>query len=150
MDADAAPIEIRTASRKDLDLVAEWAAQEGWNPGLADADCFYAADPDGFLIGYLRRDPVCCVSMVCYGASFGFLGLYIVRPDLRGQGHGYRIWQAAMDRAANRTVGLDGVIAQQDNYRKSGFALAHRNIRFGGATRTRTRAPLRQVRKDGE
>src|SRR4051794_6216421 len=45
MNADAAPIEIRTASRKDLDLVAEWAAQEGWNPGVADGDCYYAADP---------------------------------------------------------------------------------------------------------
>jgi hypothetical protein len=29
-------------------------------------------------------------------------------------------------------VGLDGVVAQQDNYRKSGFALAYRNIRFAG------------------
>src|SRR4051794_39331147 len=73
--------------------------------------------------------------MVCYGASFAFLGFYIVRPDLRGQGHGYRIWQAVMDRAGSRTVGLDGVIAQQDNYRQSGFALAHRNIRFGGIAR---------------
>jgi hypothetical protein len=29
-------------------------------------------------------------------------------------------------------VGLDGVVAQQANYAKSGFALAYRNIRFGG------------------
>ena len=29
-------------------------------------------------------------------------------------------------------VGLDGVVAQQDNYRKSGFALAYANIRYGG------------------
>ena len=32
----------------------------------------------------------------------------------------------------NRIVGLDGVIAQQENYKRSGFVLAHRNIRFGG------------------
>ncbi len=31
--------------------MVEWAAREGWNPGLADADCFHAADPAGFLIG---------------------------------------------------------------------------------------------------
>ena len=29
-------------------------------------------------------------------------------------------------------VGLDGVVAQQENYKKSGFTLAYRNIRYGG------------------
>jgi hypothetical protein len=31
-----------------------------------------------------------------------------------------------------RNVGLDGVVAQQGNYRKSGFKLAYRNIRHQG------------------
>jgi hypothetical protein len=31
---------------------------------------------------------------------------------------------------AGRQVGLDGVVAQQDNYRKSGFSLAWRNVRY--------------------
>jgi hypothetical protein len=30
-------------------------------------------------------------------------------------------------------IGLDGVVAQQGNYRKSGFKLAHANVRYGGA-----------------
>src|SRR5262249_57678949 len=30
------------------------------------------------------------------------------------------------------TIGLDGVVAQQGNYRKSGFQLAYANIRYGG------------------
>ena len=37
-----------------------------------------------------------------------------------------------MARLDHRVVGLDGVIAQQENYKQSGFVLAHRNIRFGG------------------
>jgi len=37
-----------------------------------------------------------------------------------------------MERLKGRTVGLDGVVAQQDNYRRSGFELAHRNMRFEG------------------
>ncbi|ACA18617.1 GCN5-related N-acetyltransferase [Methylobacterium sp. 4-46] len=126
---------IRRATRDELELAVEWAAQEAWNPGLADADCFYAADPGGFLIAYVGTDPVACISLVRYGATFAFLGFYIVRPERRGRGYGYQIWQAAMERAGDRTVGLDGVVAQQDNYRKSGFVLAHRNVRFGGRPR---------------
>jgi hypothetical protein len=59
----------------------------------------------------------------------------IVKPDLRGRGYGLRIWQAGMKRLGSRVIGLDGVTTQQDNYQKSGFVLAHRNIRFGGTPR---------------
>jgi GNAT acetyltransferase-like protein/acetyltransferase (GNAT) family protein len=125
-------LQINTMTRGDLDRMVEWAAREGWNPGLADADCFHAADPAGFLIGRIGGEPVACISVVSYGAAFAFLGFYIVKPARRGQGHGLRIWQAGMARLGDRTVGLDGVIAQQENYKQSGFVLAHRNIRFGG------------------
>ncbi|MEE1612957.1 GNAT family N-acetyltransferase [Microvirga sp. CF3016] len=123
---------IRVMTRQDLDLVIGWAAAEGWNPGLKDAECFHAADPAGFLMGWLGDEPVASMSVVRYGDTFGFLGLYIVRTDRRGRGFGYRLWQAGMGSFGDRTVGLDGVVAQQDNYRRSGFTLAHRNVRFGG------------------
>jgi GNAT superfamily N-acetyltransferase len=123
---------IRAMRTEEIALAAEWAAAEGWNPGLADAKCFASVDSQGFLIGELDGQPAATISIVNYDDRFAFLGFYIVRPDLRGNGFGWRIWQAAMAHAGKRTVGLDGVLAQQDNYRKSGFALAHRNIRYGG------------------
>lgn len=126
-------LQINTATRADLDLMVDWAAREGWNPGLADADCFYAADPAGFLVGRLGGEAIACISVVKYEPAFAFLGFYIVQPERRGQGHGFALWQNGMARLAARVVGLDGVIAQQENYKKSGFVLAHRNIRFGGA-----------------
>jgi len=116
----------------DLALAIDWAAQEGWNPGLTDAQSFRAADPEGFLIAELDGEPVAVISAVRYGASYGFIGLYIVKPEYRGQGHGWAIWQAAMQRLQGRNIGLDGVVAQQDNYRRSGFVLAHRNARYAG------------------
>lgn len=113
-------------------MALEWAAREGWNPGVNDAACFYAADAGGFLVGELDGEPVAVISAVRYGAGFGFLGLYIVAPSQRGRGYGLGIWQAAILRLQGRSIGLDGVVAQQDNYRKSGFRTAHRNVRYEG------------------
>lgn len=123
---------VRTMIPADLDLAVDWAAAEGWNPGLHDAAAFRAADADGFLIGEMDGEPVGCISVVTYGGRFAFLGFYIVRPSFRGHGFGRRIWQAGMARLAGRNVGLDGVVAQQDNYRRSGFRYAYANHRFEG------------------
>jgi ribosomal protein S18 acetylase RimI-like enzyme len=125
-------LEIRTMNMEEIHVAIEWAAKEGWNPGVHDADCFYSADPSGFLMGFLGEEPISSISVVKYGDSFGFLGLYIVRPEYRGRGFGIRIWNAGLKYLEGRVVGLDGVIAQQDNYRKSGFKLAYRNIRYEG------------------
>lgn len=123
---------IRTMQREEIDLAVDWAAQEGWNPGLHDAACYSIADPGGFLIGLLDDQPIATVSAVRYGGIFGFLGFYIVKPEYRGKGYGIKIWNAAMKYLAGRNIGLDGVVEQQANYKKSGFQLAYRNIRYEG------------------
>ena len=128
-----AGLRIRSMAAHEVALALDWAAAEGWNPGLADAGPFACVDPEGFLVGELDGAPASIIAVVNYDARFSFLGFYIVRPDLRGRGFGFRIWQAGMAHAGARTVGLDGVVAQQDNYRKSGFTLAYNNIRYGGA-----------------
>jgi ribosomal protein S18 acetylase RimI-like enzyme len=51
---------------------------------------------------------------------------------VRGQGFGIALWQAVMAHLAERTVGLDGVVDQQDNYRKSGFQHALNHVRYSG------------------
>jgi GNAT superfamily N-acetyltransferase len=117
----------------EISIAVNWAAAEGWNPGVADAACFAAADPEGFLMGEIDGVPIATVSCVNYGESFAFLGFYIVRKDLRGRGYGLRIWNAATAHAGRRVIGLDGVVEQQQNYRKSGFKFAHTNIRYGGS-----------------
>lgn len=123
---------IATAGAEEVAQMVAWAACEGWAPGYADAACFRAADPGGFLIGRVDGRPAACISVVRYGAGYGFLGFYICAPEFRGRGHGWTIWQAGMARLDGCVVGLDGVVAQQDNYRRSGFTLAYRNIRHAG------------------
>ncbi|MPT25052.1 MAG: GNAT family N-acetyltransferase, partial [Starkeya sp.] len=123
---------IRALNRAEIGLAVEWAAAEGWNPGLSDAACFATVDPAGFLVAELDGAPAAVISVVNYDPRFAFLGFYIVRPELRGQGIGFRLWQAGLAHAGARTIGLDGVLAQQANYASQGFAFAHRNIRFTG------------------
>jgi ribosomal protein S18 acetylase RimI-like enzyme len=124
------PVRVRAMTRAEVDLAVNWAAAEGWNPGRHDAASFYATDPEGFLIAEVGGEPVGCISMVLYDGTYGFLGFYIVAPEHRSKGYGATLWRAALARAGKRTVGLDGVVAQQDNYRKSGFVFAYNNIRF--------------------
>jgi GNAT superfamily N-acetyltransferase len=125
-------LRIRPMRPDEISIAVNWAAAEGWNPGFADDACFGAADSEGFFIGELKGAPAATVSCVNYGTSFAFLGFYIVREDLRGRGYGLRIWNAAIAHAGPRVIGLDGVVAQQQNYRMSGFELAYANVRYGG------------------
>lgn len=123
---------IRTMVRHEIGLAIEWAAKEGWNPGLNDANCYFAADPKGFLVGLLSGRPIATISVMKYDESFGFLGCYIVSPEFRGLGYGILIWNAGLEYLAGCNIGLDGVVEQQEKYRKSGFKLAYRNIRYEG------------------
>lgn len=123
---------IKTMTRQQVDTAVDWAAAEGWNPGVNDAECFFRTDPGGFLVGMLDDELVSAISVVRYGSSFGFLGFYIVRPEYRGQGFGIRIWNAGLKRLRGRNIGLDGVVDQQDNYKRSGFNYAYRNVRYRG------------------
>jgi hypothetical protein len=39
---------IRTMRPDEISLAVDWAATEGWNPGLADDACFACVDPKAF------------------------------------------------------------------------------------------------------
>lgn len=134
------PLQIRALTLEELAMPLGWAQQEGWNPGLSDAVPFWHTDHQGFIGGFIDDRLVACISAVRYGTPFGFMGFYIVDTPYRGQGYGQQIWQEALGHLQGiACIGLDGVVAQQDNYRKSGFTYAHRNMRFEG------RLPFGQV-----
>lgn len=133
MPATGTQREIRPMGRSELDLVLQWAAAEGWNPGLEDAEAFLAADPKGFLLCTVGGVPVSSISVVNHTPEFAFLGLYLCHPDARSRGHGWAVWQAGLAHAGARTVGLDGVPDQQANYAKSGFMPTGQTVRMRGA-----------------
>ncbi|WP_329281045.1 GNAT family N-acetyltransferase [Streptomyces sp. NBC_01451] len=140
---------VTRATPEDWPVVTGWAADEGWNPGLSDTAGFFAQDPEGFFVGRVGGEPVSAISVVNYGDAYAFLGFYLVRPDLRGRGYGITTWKTALAHAGSRTVGLDGVVAQQHNYRRSGFEPAYRTVRFTGtAPAAGTPARVRPVRRE--
>jgi predicted N-acetyltransferase YhbS len=123
---------IANMQRSDLDLALEWAAREGWNPGLNDAAVFHQTDPAGFFVARRCGEPVAFVSAVRYGNEFGFMGFYLVCPEHRNKGYGGRVALEGLRHLAGVTVGLDGVEAQQANYARHGFQMAHANFRYEG------------------
>lgn len=123
---------IRVLDLGEIETLLDWAAAEGWNPGLGDARAFQAADPQGFLGAFVGTTMVAAIAAVAYDETFGFIGLYICHPDWRGQGHGRAVWDAGMAHLGERTVGLDGVAEQQANYASMGFVPAYQTVRMTG------------------
>ena len=123
---------IRTATQSDFEQVIKWADNEGWNPGLDDLSAFYQADPNGFFVGTLDDKIIASISVVKYNPAYGFLGFYIADQNYRGQGYGLDIWKRGIQYLDGATIGLDGVVDQQDNYITSGFQSFGRNIRYSG------------------
>ena len=136
---------VRNITRSELDTIIDWAAKEGWNPGLHDADSFYLTDPNGFFVGFLDNEPIACISAVAYNKSFGFLGFYITKPKFRGQGYGIQVWNKAMAYLKTQNIGLDGVVAQQENYKESGFKLAYSNIRYQGLAKHTSKTQSKNI-----
>lgn len=127
---------FRQATRNELQTAIEWAGDEGWNPGLDDADVFWKTDPDGFVCAEKDGEIIATGSIVSYG-GFGFMGFFIVRPDLRGQGIGREFWHWRRDRLLERlgtggVIGMDGVFGMQPFYARGGFVFSHRNLRMEG------------------
>ena len=128
-------MKLRTMTESEIDIAIDWAAAEGWDPGLNDKRAFLSIDKEAFLGSFVDGELVGCISVVLYDKAFAFLGFFIVSPPHRGRGLGFaQLWAAALARAGGRRViGLDGVVAQQANYTRSAFVLAYRNIRYRGS-----------------
>ena len=122
----------------DLDGVKTlvgWAEEEGWNPGPQDANIYFATDPDGFY-GYFHEGKLIAGgSIVSYNGEFGFMGFFIVKPELRSLGIGQKLWYQRRNTLLSRLnknapIGMDGVIAMQPFYQKGGFEIAFRDERY--------------------
>jgi GNAT superfamily N-acetyltransferase len=128
-------LQIRNMTRAEVDELVEWAAREGWNPGLHDAEIFWQTDPDAYVAAELDGEMIGGGAITSYDGKFGFMGFFIVRPEYRGRGFGNSLWHIRKERLLNRlepgaAIGMDGVFDMQAYYARGGFVFSHRDIRF--------------------
>ena len=126
---------IRPMTQVEERTLLEWAAVEGWNPGLHDADCFWKLDPDGFLALDLEGQMVGGGAIIRHHDQFGFMGLFIVQPAYRSQKLGTQLWYARRDQLLERlkpasSIGLDAIDAMVPFYARGGFEPLTRHRRF--------------------
>lgn len=133
---------VERMNRDEVTLAVDWARQEGWNPGLHDAECFYQTDPHGFFAGKLNNHIIAVGSAVIYDEHFSFCGFYIVDKKYRTQGYGMELTQARLAYIGNRNAGIDGVLEMTDNYERIGYRFAHNNARYALANRRIALKPM--------
>ena len=129
---DAVLVTVRPLRREELAFCFELAASEGWNSGVYDAAPFFAADPNGFFVAEDGDGTkLGCISAVRY-ETFGFIGLFIVRPEFRGQGVGSALFDEALRHLDGLPIGLDSVPEHEERYARAGFARTYSTARYRG------------------
>ena len=143
-------VTFRTMRKEEIAIAVNWAAAEGWNPGLSDAECFWAVDPEGFFCAEADGKIVGTVSVVNYDDRFSFDGFFVVDPAYRAQGIGMELYHHSLRHAGSRIVGCDGVVAMVEKYEKAGDLFLHyNNARYegtGGGKMPDGLTPIRDVR----
>lgn len=98
----SANLALAAMRRDEADILGQWAADEDWNPGKADIAIAWDTDPDAFIV--LRRGAELAGggTIFSYGGAFGFMGLFIVRRDLRSAGLGAKLWRHRLELLRSR------------------------------------------------
>ena len=96
--------------------------EEGWRPGLKDAECFLACDPSSAFVGELNGKPICCATLTKYGGSFAYGSCYIVSKEYRGKGYGRKIYDAAVASVTpSCNIAASGLLYLEELYNRIGF-----------------------------
>ena len=113
---------IRPLEITDIKLVTEWARKEGFAPGIEDVDIYRNTDKQALWIASLDNKPIGTIVGIRYNLIYGFVGLFIVDKDYRGQGYGIPLWKHVLNYMNDLDcIGLEAAPSRVDDYSKWGF-----------------------------
>ena len=115
-------LKIRPLQKADIPLVTHWSRKEGFAPGAGDVGIYSHTDRQGLWVGTLSEQPIGCIAGVRYNESYGFIGLFIVVPEQRGNGYGVELWKHAINHLSELPcIGLEAALDRVNDYSSWGF-----------------------------
>ena len=118
-------LHIRALTKADLPLVTSLARAEQFAPGRGDVAIYRHTDRQGIWVGCLDGRPIGCIAGVRYNAEYGFIGLFLVLPEYRGQGYGRQLWAHALAHLDGiPCIGIEAATDRIADYASWGFVPA--------------------------
>ncbi len=115
-------LKIRPLKPNDIPRVTQWSRAEGFAPGAGDVGIYRHTDRQGLWVGCLGGQPIGCIAGVRYNASYGFIGLFLVLKEHRGNGYGVKLWEHALDHLIDLPcIGLEAAPDRIHDYSGWGF-----------------------------
>ena len=115
-------LEIKPFRSSDLDVVTELARQQDFAPGVGHIEIYANTDRQGIWLAWRNNKPLGCIAAVTYNPSYAFIGLFVVKPEHRGQGVGRCLWQHALKTLSSvQCIGLEAAVQMVSFYEKAGF-----------------------------
>ncbi len=124
-------LKIRPLKPKDIPLVTKWSRVEGFTPGAGDVAIYRHTDHQGLWLGWLGNEPIGCIAGIRYNQNYGFIGLFLVIPSMRGNGYGVQLWKHALDHLTDiPCIGLEAALDRIQDYGSWGFEVSSPTTRW--------------------
>ncbi len=122
---------IRPLKDSDIPLITKWSRKEGFAPGAGDLGIYRHTDQQGLWVGSINKKPIGCIAGVKYNQSYGFIGLFLVVKEHRGNGYGVELWKHAINHLIDLPcIGLEAALDRVEDYSGWGFVPSSQTTRW--------------------
>ncbi len=117
-------VHLRQMARQDVAAGMELVQAAGWNQTEADWNRFLDANSEGCFVAEAESTVCGTAATIIYGHQLAWIGMVLVRPDMRGMGIGTRLLRSAVEYLESRgplVIKLDATPQGRPVYQRLGF-----------------------------